>query len=66
MSPVTGRLFDKFGGRILAITGLLITTVTTYLFSRLSFEMTYMSMDILHAIRMFGMSMVFMPCRPMD
>ncbi|MEH7274350.1 DHA2 family efflux MFS transporter permease subunit [Neobacillus vireti] len=61
MSPVTGRLFDKFGGRILAITGLFITTVTTYYFSRLSFETTYMSLVILHAIRMFGMSMVFMP-----
>jgi EmrB/QacA subfamily drug resistance transporter len=61
MSPVTGRLFDKFGGRILAITGLFITTVTTYLFSMLSFETTYMYMVILHAVRMFGMSMVFMP-----
>jgi EmrB/QacA subfamily drug resistance transporter len=61
MSPVTGRLFDKFGGRILAITGLFITTVTTYLFSMLSFETTYMYMVFLHAIRMFGMSMVFMP-----
>ncbi|SDN33338.1 DHA2 family efflux MFS transporter permease subunit [Bacillus sp. OK048] len=61
MSPVTGRLFDKFGGRILAIIGLFITTVTTFYFSRLSFETTYMSLVILHAIRMFGMSMVFMP-----
>ena len=61
MSPVNGRLFDKFGGRILAIIGLFITTVTTYYFSRLSFETTYMSLVILHAIRMFGMSMVFMP-----
>jgi nitrate/nitrite transporter NarK len=61
MSPVTGRLFDKFGGRILAITGLFITTVTTYLFSMLSLETTYMYMVLLHAIRMFGMSMVFMP-----
>lgn len=61
MSPVTGRLFDKFGGRKLAVTGLLITTVTTYYFSKLTFETTYMYMVILHAIRMFGMSMVFMP-----
>lgn len=61
MSPVTGRLFDKFGGRILALVGLFITTVTTYFFSLLSFETTYMSLVILHAIRMFGMSMVFMP-----
>ena len=61
MSPVNGRLFDKFGGRILAIIGLFITTVTTYYFSRLTFETTYMSLVMLHAIRMFGMSMVFMP-----
>ncbi|MFB3163403.1 DHA2 family efflux MFS transporter permease subunit [Neobacillus sp. 179-J 1A1 HS] len=61
MSPVTGRLFDKIGGRILAVVGLTITTVTTYFFSRLSFETSYMSLVLLHAIRMFGMSMVFMP-----
>jgi EmrB/QacA subfamily drug resistance transporter len=61
MSPVTGKLFDKFGGRILAITGLFITTLTTYLFSMLTFETTYTYMVMLHAVRMFGMSMVFMP-----
>jgi EmrB/QacA subfamily drug resistance transporter len=61
MSPVTGRLFDKIGGRILAVVGLSITTITTYFFSRLSFETSYMSLVLLHAIRMFGMSMVFMP-----
>ncbi|MFT4413938.1 DHA2 family efflux MFS transporter permease subunit [Fredinandcohnia humi] len=61
MSPINGRLFDKFGGRILAITGLTITTVTTYLFSQLTFETTYTYLVVLHAVRMFGMSMVFMP-----
>lgn len=61
MSPVTGRLFDKIGGRILAVVGLFITTVTTYYFSKLSFDTSYMSLVLLHAIRMFGMSMVFMP-----
>ena len=29
MSPVSGRLFDKFGPRVLAIPGLLITTLFT-------------------------------------
>ncbi|MEH7384396.1 DHA2 family efflux MFS transporter permease subunit [Bacillus sp. JJ1521] len=61
MSPVNGRLFDKFGGRILATVGLAITTVTTYLFSQLTFETTYTHLVVLHAVRMFGMSMVFMP-----
>ncbi|MGO4889808.1 MDR family MFS transporter [Anaerobacillus sp. MEB173] len=61
MSPITGRLFDKFGGRALAIIGLSIMTVTTYLFSTLSLDTTYNYLMILHAIRMFGMSMVMMP-----
>lgn len=61
MSPITGRLFDKFGGRILAIMGLTITVVTTYYFSRLTMETTYTQLIILYTIRMLGMSMVMMP-----
>lgn len=61
MSPITGRLFDAFGGRILAIIGLAITTVATYSFSQLTFETTFTHLVILHAIRMFGMSLVMMP-----
>lgn len=61
MSPITGRLFDKFGGRTLAVIGLAITVVTTYLFSNLTFEMSYTQLMILNAVRMFGMSMVMMP-----
>lgn len=61
MSPVTGKLFDKYGGRILALIGLTIMTVSTYFFSKLSFETSYNYLMILHAIRMFGMSMVMMP-----
>jgi EmrB/QacA subfamily drug resistance transporter len=61
MSPITGRLFDVFGGRILAIIGLGITTVATYFFSQLTFDTSYNYLMILHAIRMFGMSLVMMP-----
>jgi EmrB/QacA subfamily drug resistance transporter len=61
MSPVTGRLFDKFGGRALSIVGLLIMTVTTYFLTRLTMETTYAELTIIHTIRMFGMSMVMMP-----
>ena len=38
MSPITGRLFDKFGPKVLAITGLMITAVTTYLLSILNVD----------------------------
>ncbi len=61
MSPITGKLFDKFGGRLLAITGLVITVVTSYLFSQLTLETTYTQLLLLFSVRMFGMSMVMMP-----
>lgn len=61
MSPITGKLFDKFGGRVLAVTGLTITTLTTYLFSKLTLDTSYTQLILLYSARMFGMSMVMMP-----
>ncbi|WP_102349092.1 DHA2 family efflux MFS transporter permease subunit [Bacillus sp. Marseille-P3661] len=61
MSPITGRLFDKFGGRALAVTGLTILTIGTYYLSTLTFETSYTYLMVLHAFRMFGISMVMMP-----
>lgn len=61
MSPITGKLFDKFGGRVLAIIGLSITVITTYFFSQLTLDTTYGSLIAIYSIRMFGMSMVMMP-----
>ncbi len=61
MSPLTGKLFDKYGGRILAVIGLAITTVTTYFFSKLELDTSYTHLIILYSVRMMGMSMVMMP-----
>lgn len=61
MSPITGKLFDKIGGRILAIIGLAIMTVTTYFLSKLTLDTSYTNLIILYSLRMFGMSMVMMP-----
>lgn len=61
MNPLTGRLFDKFGGRVLAIIGLAITAITTFQFSHLTEETAYLTLVILHTLRMVGMSMVMMP-----
>jgi EmrB/QacA subfamily drug resistance transporter len=61
MSPITGKLFDKIGGRILAIIGLAIMTVTTYFLSKLTMDTTYTHLIVLYSLRMFGMSMVMMP-----
>ncbi|WP_040208879.1 DHA2 family efflux MFS transporter permease subunit [Neobacillus jeddahensis] len=61
MSPVTGKLFDKIGGRVLAVVGLAIITVTTFGFSKLTLDTSYTHLILLYSIRSFGMSMVMMP-----
>lgn len=61
MSPVTGKLFDKYGAKILAIIGMSIVVISTYFFSDLSLDTSYLHIMILYTIRMFGISMVMMP-----
>ena len=61
MSPITGKLFDKYGARILAMTGLVIMTIGTYMMSNLGMESEYFYIMAIYTVRMFGMSMVMMP-----
>ncbi|HEY9582550.1 MAG TPA: DHA2 family efflux MFS transporter permease subunit [Savagea sp.] len=61
MSPITGKLFDKYGPKALALTGLTITVFTTFLLSRLGFDDGYYYIMAVYTARMFGMSMVMMP-----
>ncbi|WP_284139586.1 MULTISPECIES: DHA2 family efflux MFS transporter permease subunit [unclassified Virgibacillus] len=61
MSPVTGRLFDKYGPKTLALLGLSITVITTFYFSKLDMEIAYSQLVLLFTLRSFGMSMVMMP-----
>nr|WP_156645381.1 MDR family MFS transporter [Lentibacillus sp. JNUCC-1] len=61
MSPITGRLFDKYGAKWLALPGLAIVTVTTFLFTDLSPETTFTFLTIVYAVRMFGLSLTLMP-----
>ena len=61
MSPITGKLFDKFGARILVSIGLAITLASTYYFSTISLTTPYAELILLYTVRMFGMSMVMMP-----
>lgn len=61
MSPITGKLFDKFGPKVLAITGLSIMTISTYMLTILELDTSYAYIVGVYTIRMFGMSMVMMP-----
>lgn len=61
MSPVSGRLFDMFGPKVLAITGLVLTVSTTFFFSQLEVDTSYTFLIILYSIRAFGMTLVMTP-----
>lgn len=61
MSPITGRLFDKVGPKILAITGLAITSVATYYLHFLDLDSSYLYIIMIYTLRMVGISMVMMP-----
>lgn len=61
MSPITGKLFDKVGPRILAITGLIITTISTFGLTKLQIDSSYTYIISVYTLRMFGLSMVMMP-----
>ncbi|KPL58867.1 MDR family MFS transporter [Rossellomorea vietnamensis] len=61
MNPITGRIFDKFGARWLAIIGLSILTITTFMFTNLSADTSFAYLATVNAARMFGVAMVMMP-----
>jgi EmrB/QacA subfamily drug resistance transporter len=61
MSPITGRLFDKYGAKWLSIIGLAITIVTTYALARLQTNTTFLYVMVVYTARMFGISILMMP-----
>ncbi|MDO7908295.1 DHA2 family efflux MFS transporter permease subunit [Paenibacillus sp. JX-17] len=61
MSPIMGRLFDKFGPKWLVIPGLIIIGVILWFFSSISLTTTVAVIIVLHTCLMIGVSMVFMP-----
>lgn len=61
MSPITGKLFDKFGARWLSVVGLAITILTTYALARLQTNTSFTYVTVIYTVRMFGMSILVMP-----
>jgi EmrB/QacA subfamily drug resistance transporter len=61
LSPITGRLFDKFGARWLAIIGLTIITGSSFAFATLSPATSFTFLTVMYGVRMFGLAMVMMP-----
>lgn len=61
MNPITGRLFDQYGAKWLAIIGFTLLTVTTFLLTNLSETTTFTFLAIINAARMLSISLVMMP-----
>lgn len=61
MSPISGRLFDKFGPRVLAIPGLLIVTVFTLPMATMDENTSIFYLAFVYTVRMIGLSLVNMP-----
>ena len=61
MSPVTGRVFDRFGAKWLAVMGFTLLTGTSVLFAMLTTETSFAYLATVNAVRMLGIAMVIMP-----
>lgn len=63
MAPVSGVLFDKFGPKVLVIPGLIIMSVSIWLFSGIEAGWTNGYVIFLHILMMIGISLVMMPAQ---
>ena len=61
MSPITGRLFDKYGGRLLVLSGLLLVTAGTLTFMFLTATTSLVFISVMYAIRLLGIALFMMP-----
>ncbi|WP_181348092.1 DHA2 family efflux MFS transporter permease subunit [Thalassobacillus sp. CUG 92003] len=58
---VSGIIYDRVGVRWLAIIGLTIVAISTYLFTDLTSERSFAYITIIQTVRMLGISMLNMP-----
>ncbi|MCR2806765.1 MDR family MFS transporter [Paenibacillus soyae] len=63
LSPITGKLFDKFGPRALVIPGSAILVVIMYCFTQISLETSKGMIILLHCNMSLAMSMIMMPAQ---
>ncbi|MFM9282453.1 MDR family MFS transporter [Paenibacillus jiagnxiensis] len=61
MAPISGKLFDKFGPRVLVIPGLVIAVVSLWLFTRFGETTTTGFLIAAHITLMVGSALVMMP-----
>lgn len=63
ISPVTGKLFDRFGPRALIIPGTAILVIVMWFFTQVTADTSMMAFIILHVSMMISISMIMMPAQ---
>lgn len=63
ISPITGRLFDKFGPRALVIPGTTLLIIILWLFTRVSANSSSTLLICLHVLLMIAIAMIMMPAQ---
>src|SRR5699024_6591124 len=61
MYPITGIIIDRYGAKWLSVIGFILFTLNKLFFANLTISTSMLTITILYAIRMFGISMVMMP-----
>jgi MFS transporter, DHA2 family, lincomycin resistance protein len=61
ISPITGKLFDRFGPRALIIPGTVFLAIVMWFFTRVSADTSKTEFIILHICLMVAISMIMMP-----
>ncbi|CAM3187475.1 DHA2 family efflux MFS transporter permease subunit [Filibacter tadaridae] len=63
MSPITGRIFDKYGPRGLVLPGFVLMAVMLWMLSTITAETSIVMVIVMHSILMIGVSMTMMPAQ---
>lgn len=61
MNLVSGKIFDSFGGKWLAIIGMAIVTISSFQFTVLTAATSFIYLTVINAVRMVGVALVMMP-----
>lgn len=61
LSPISGKILDKYGARILSILGFFCLGISTFSFSNLSEATSIVMLTVMYSIRMIGITLLLMP-----
>ncbi|MEY8604011.1 MDR family MFS transporter [Staphylococcus nepalensis] len=61
MSVYTGKIYDKYGLKVLAIPGFILLIIMTILHCFLTSETPYWYIIVIYAVRMFAVALIIMP-----